>query len=88
MSRPTPLKSLRVELQVIDGHGLDGGGEPGRERPALALAGPKKRTDSQAQGIQRDRDLADRSGRQAALQARPPPHLVYRAQAATDPKAR
>jgi Transposase domain (DUF772) len=60
----------------------------GARASGARVTGPKKRTDSQAQAIQRDRDLADRSGRQAALRARPPPHLVYRAQAATDPKAR
>jgi transposase/IS5 family transposase len=79
------LKSLRAELQVIDGDGS--GDEPG-QRPALALAerrsGPTpKRKASNATAI-------SRTDPEAKLRYKPGhrPHLVYRAQVATDPKAR
>ncbi len=86
------LKSLRAELQVIDGDG-DGGagsgtGEESAERPALALAAPRsgptpKRKASNATAVSRtdpDAKLRFKPGHR--------PHLVYRAQVATDPKAR
>ena len=82
------LKSLRGELQVIDGDGSDAGDERGRARPALALAAPRsgptpKRKASNATAI-------SRTDREAKLRYKPGhrPHLVYRAQVATDPKAR
>lgn len=82
------LKSLRAELQVIDGDGLDGVDEPQPERPVLALAAPRsgptpKRKASNATAI-------SRTDPQAKLRYKPGhrPHLVYRAQVATDPKAR
>ncbi len=79
------LKSLRAELQVIDGDGDDG--EPVK-RPALALAAPRsgptpKRKASNATAVSRtdpDAKLRYKPGHR--------PHLVYRAQVATDPKAR
>jgi hypothetical protein len=81
------LKSLRAELQVIDGDGSgdrDGLGE----RPALALAAPRsgptaKRKASNATAV-------SRTDPEAKLRYKPGhrPHLVYRAQVATDPKAR
>ena len=79
------LKSLRGELQAIDGDGEDG--EPA-ERPALRLAasrsGPTpKRKASNATAVSRtdpDAKLRSKPGHR--------PHLVYRAQVATDPKAR
>jgi transposase len=79
------LKSLRAELQVIDG---DGDGEPPPERPALTLAEPRsgptpKRKASNATAVSRtdpDAKLRYKPGHR--------PHLVYRAQVATDPKAR
>ncbi len=82
------LKSLRAELQVIDGDGLDGVGEPPPEWPVLALAAPRsgptpKRKASNATAISRtdpDAKLRYKPGHR--------PHLVYRAQVATDPKAR
>lgn len=82
------LKSLRAELQVIDGDGPDGVGEPQPERPVLALAAPRsgptpKRKASNATAISRtdpDAKLRYKPGHR--------PHLVYRAQVATDPKAR
>lgn len=82
------LKSLRAELQVIDGDGLDGGGQPQPERPALTLAQPRsgptpKRKASNATALSRtdpDAKLRYKPGHR--------PHLVYRAQVATDPKAR
>jgi transposase len=90
------LKSLRAELQVIDGDGDgDGGGgegsgpgEESAERPALALAAPRsgptpKRKASNATAVSRtdpDAKLRYKPGHR--------PHLVYRAQVATDPKAR
>jgi transposase len=78
------LKSLRAELQVIDG---DGDGEPVK-RPVLALAEPRsgptpKRKASNATAISRtdpDAKLRYKPGHR--------PHLVYRAQVATDPKTR
>jgi transposase len=82
------LKSLRAELQVIDGDGPDGVGEPQPERPVLTLAAPRsgptpKRKASNATAISRtdpDAKLRYKPGHR--------PHLVYRAQVATDPKAR
>ena len=81
------LKSLRAELQVIDGDG-DGSGDEQGERPALKLAerrsGPTpKRKASNATALSRtdpDAKLRYKPGHR--------PHLVYRAQVATDPKAR
>jgi IS5 family transposase len=85
------LKSLRAELQVIDGDGNDDGDgddELPVERPALALAAPRsgptpKRKASNATAV-------SRTDPQAKLRYKPGhrPHLVYRAQVATDPKAR
>jgi transposase len=82
------LKSLRAELQVIDGDGPDGVREPPSERPVLALAAPRsgptpKRKASNATAISRtdpDAKLRYKPGHR--------PHLVYRAQVATDPKTR
>jgi transposase len=79
------LKSLRGELQAIDGDGDDG--EPA-ERLALRLAAPRsgptpKRKASNATAVSRtdpDAKLRSKPGHR--------PHLVYRAQVATDPKAR
>ena len=88
------LKSLRAELEVVDG----GGDEPGRDddsdgdrpggRPRLVLAearsGPTpKRTASNATAI----SLSDPD---AKLRHKPGqrPHLVHRVQVAADPKAR
>lgn len=81
------LKSLRAELQVINGDGSGDDESPG-EPSALALAasrsGPTpKRTASNATAISRtdpDAKLRYKPGHR--------PHLVYRAQVATDPKAR
>ncbi|MGH2943457.1 MAG: transposase [Solirubrobacteraceae bacterium] len=77
------LKSLRAELELIDGD-ADGGGE----RPSLALAerrsGPTpKRKASNATAV-------SRTDPEAKLRYKPGhrPHLVHRAQVATDPKAR
>ena len=85
------LKSLRAELEVIDG---DDDGPPAAsdeltaERPALALAAPRsgptpKRKASNATAI-------SRSDPDAKLRYKPGhrPHLVYRAQVATDPRTR
>jgi transposase len=79
------LKSLRAELRVIDG---DGSGDESSERPALALAAPRsgptpKRKASNATAV-------SRTDPEAKLRYKPGhrPHLVYRAQVATDPKAR
>lgn len=82
------LKSLRAELQVIDGDGPDAVREQRPERPVLALAAPRsgptpKRKASNATAISRtdpDAKLRYKPGHR--------PHLVYRAQVATDPKAR
>lgn len=84
------LKSLRAELQLVDvgGGGDSGDDEPSAERPALALAAPRsgptpKRRASNATAI-------SRTDPEAKLRYKPGqrPHLVYRAQVATDPKAR
>jgi transposase len=82
------LKSLRAELQVIDGGGSDAVDEPGPERPVLTLTEPRsgpipKRKASNATAVSRtdpDAKLRYKPGHR--------PHLVYRAQVATDPKAR
>ena len=82
------LKSLRAELQVRDGDGDgEGDGEPA-ERPALALAAPRsgptpKRKATNATAL-------SRTDPEAKLRYKPGhrPHLVYRAQVATDPKHR
>ena len=88
------LKSLRAELEVIDG-GADTVPEPepepepeSLERPALRLAEPRsgptpKRRASNATAVSRsdpDAKLRHKPGQR--------PHLVHRAQVATDPKAR
>jgi transposase len=82
------LKSLRAELEVIDGDEVGGGEEPASERPALTLVGPRsgptpKRTASNATAV-------SRSDPDAKLRYKPGhrPHLVYRAQVATDPRSR
>jgi len=82
------LKSLRAELEVIDGDDMGGGEAPASERPALTLAGPRsgptpKRTASNATAVSRtdpDAKLRYKPGHR--------PHLVHRAQVATDPKSR
>jgi transposase len=84
------LKSLRAELQVIDDDGEPAAtsDEPTAQRPVLALAAPRsgstpKRKASNATAISRtdpDAKLRYKPGHR--------PHLVYRAQVATDPKAR
>ncbi len=86
------LKSLRGELQAIDGdeEGSSGPGaaEEPAERPALKLAerrsGPTpKRKASNATAVSRtdpDAKLRYKPGHR--------PHLVYRAQVATDPRSR
>jgi transposase len=87
------LKSLRAELELIDGGGesdeLDVSGErPAAGRPQLELAAPRsgptpKRKASNATAL-------SRSDPDAKLRYKPGhrPHLVHRAQVATDPKAR
>lgn len=84
------LKSLRAELEVADraGERADTGDELTRERPALALAEPRsgptpRRKASNATAVSRtdpDAKLRYKPGHR--------PHLVHRAQVATDPKAR
>jgi IS5 family transposase len=82
------LKSLRAELVVIDDDGPDREHGPAPERPALRLAEPRsgptpKRKASNATALSRtdpDAKLRYKPGQR--------PHLVYRAQVATDPKAR
>jgi transposase len=87
------LKSLRAELEVIDG-GEDPdpqdvpAGTPANERPRLELAAPRsgptpKRKASNATALSRtdpDAKLRYKPGHR--------PHLVHRAQVATDPKSR
>lgn len=85
------LKSLRAELQAIDGEGGEGGDaacEPRPAPPALTLAesrsGPTpRRKASNATAV----SLTDPD---AKLRHKPGqrPHLVHRAQVATDPRAR
>jgi hypothetical protein len=91
------LKSLRAELEVIDGDGEGEDREPpdqvpagtfGDERPRLELAAPRsgptpKRKASNATAL-------SRTDADAKLRFKPGhrPHLVHRAQVATDPKNR
>lgn len=81
------LKSLRAELQVIDGDGDGSGDEPG-ERPALALA--QRRSGPTPKRKATNATALSRTDPEAKLRYKPGhrPHLVYRAQVATDPKAR
>src|SRR3954454_20402675 len=82
------LKSLRAELEGIDGDVVGGGEAPASERPALTLAGPRwgptpKRTASNATAVSRtdpDAKLRYKPGHRT--------HLVHRGQVAVDPKAR
>ena len=88
------LKSLRAELEVIDGDDDRGeepdvpGDTPAAPRPRLELAAPRsgptpKRKASNATAVSRtdpDAKLRYKPGHR--------PHLVHRAQVATDPKAR
>ncbi len=89
------LSSLRAELSVIDVDGADPGGEGGSaetssadQPPRLEVAAPRsgptpKRRASNATAISRtdpDAKLRYKPGHR--------PHLVHRAQVATDPKAR
>jgi len=84
------LGSLRAELSVIDGDVEDPepGAGSGSERPVLALAEPRsgptpRRRASNATAVSRsdpDAKLRHKPGQR--------PHLVHRAQVATDPKAR
>jgi len=88
------LKSLRAELEVLDGAGEDLGpedvpaGTGAEELPRLELAAPRsgptpKRKASNATAV-------SRSDPDAKLRYKPGhrPHLVHRAQVATDPKNR
>jgi transposase len=88
------LKSLRAELEDIDGgsesseHEGSSAEEPSQPRPRLELAAPRsgptpKRKASNATAM-------SRSDPDAKLRYKPGhrPHLVHRAQVATDPKAR
>ena len=84
------LKSLRAELEVIDGDGENPGPQDGsaEARPRLELAAPRsgptpKRKASNATAV-------SRSDPDAKLRYKPGhrPHLVHRAQVATDPKRR
>lgn len=89
------LKSLRAELSVIDGEGgvssdaaAVSAETPAGERPRLELAAPRsgptpKRKASNATAV-------SRSDPDAKLRFKPGhrPHLVHRAQVATDPKNR
>jgi transposase len=81
------LKSLRAELTVIDGDG-EAAPEPQPQRPALALAEPRSGpTPRRKASNQTAHSLTDPD---AKLRHKPGqrPHLVHRAQVATDPKAR
>jgi len=80
------LKSLRAELEVIDGDGE--ADRPASEGPALKLAEPRsgptpKRKASNATAV-------SRTDPEAKLRYKPGhrPHLVHRAQVATDPRHR
>ncbi len=81
------LKSLRAELTVIDGDG-EAAPEAQPQRPALALAEPRSGpTPRRKASNQTSHSLTDPD---AKLRHKPGqrPHLVHRAQVATDPKAR
>jgi transposase len=81
------LKSLRAELQVVDGDGAGVGDEPA-ERPALKLA--ERRSGMTPKRKASNATALSRTDPDAKLRYKPGhrPHLVYRAQVATDPKAR
>ncbi len=71
------LSSLRAELALIDG-GVEAAGSqdvpagtPGGAS-AVGAGGAQVGSDPEAHGVQRDRHLANGSGREAALQARAP----------------
>jgi transposase len=82
------LKSLRAELEVGDGEDRDDGDRAPGDRPALTVAAPRsgptpKRKASNATAVSRtdpDSKLRYKPGHR--------PHLVHRAQVATDPKSR
>jgi len=80
------LKSLRAELQVIDGDSEDVD-EP-VERPAPQLA--ERRSGATPKRKASNATAISRTDPEAKLRYKPGhrPHLVYRAQVATDPKAR
>ena len=85
------LKSLRAELQVIDGDDEDGGAgvaDQLAERPALKLA--ERRSGPTPKRKASNATVICRSDPEAKLRYKPGqrPHLVYRAQVATDPKSR
>jgi transposase len=85
------LKSLRAELQVIDGDGepaATSDEEATPERPVLALA--DARSGPMPQRKASNATVVSRTDPDAKLRYKPGhrPHLVYRAQVATDPKAR
>ena len=83
------LKSLRAELEVIDGSGEGAGNEkPAPDRPKLALAEP--RTGSTPKRKASNATAVSSSDPDAKLRYKPGhrPHLVHRAQVATDPKNR
>jgi transposase len=84
------LASLRAELEALEGEGESAADEPGAGAAgaALALAGPRsgptpRRRASNATAVSRsdpDAKLRHKPGQR--------PHLVHRAQVATDPKGR
>ena len=86
------LKSLRAELEVIDGDGENPGPQDGSVRkrgPAAGAGRAAVGADPETQGVQRHRAVS-RTDPDAKLRYKPGhrPHLVHRAQVATDPKSR
>lgn len=85
------LKSLRAELEGIDGDGETdsaAGDAPQPDRPSLALA--ERRTGPTPKRKASNATAVSRTDPDAKLRYKPGhrPHLVHRAQVATDPKAR
>ncbi len=84
------LKSLRAELESIDGaeESSGPGDTPAAGRPQLALAAPRSGPTPKRKAS--NRTLVSRTDPDAKLRFKPGhrPHLVHRAQVATDPKRR
>ncbi len=85
------LKSLRAELEVVDGDGEtdpSAGEEAQPDRPSLELA--ERRTGPTPKRNASNATALSRTDPDAKLRYKPGhrPHLVHRAQVATDPKAR
>ena len=91
------LKSLRAELEVVDGAGSSGGsaridadGAAGGRRARRSLSWPRRRSGPTPKRKASNATALSRTDPDAKLRDKPGhrPHLVHRAQVATDPKSR